>query len=369
MSSVLYRLILSQFKLFFREPGVVFWSFGFPVLMAWVLGIAFANKGELLRNVAVISENPQTVAHLPEWLLKKTGVVSTKLSEDSELEWAVGGTPGEQARFHFQAMSHEAAILALKRGQIALWIEGNPETDLRYRFDPDNAEARLTYLLLEGAFRKQESTTQEAEVRPLATIGNRYIDFLVPGLMAVSIMNACLWGIGWSLIELRLKKLLRRMIATPLRKPVFLLSHGLNRMILSASELLLLYGFAHFYFDIMIPGSLLALALVFLSGYTAFAGIAILISCRVENTHSGNGLINTVTMPMFILSGIFFSYHQFPDWITPYVEVLPLTLLANSLRSIITEGAGVAQVLPSALGLVSIGGVCFALGLQFYRWH
>ena len=199
--------------------------------------------------------------------------------------------------------------------------------------------------------------------------GSRYIDFLIPGLMAMSIMNACLWGIGWSLIDLRIKKLLRRMVATPLRKSIFLLSHGLNRMILSAAELFLLYGFAYYYFGIIIQGSLWALLLVFLSGYSAFAGIAVLISCRAQNTHSGNGLINFVSLPMFVLSGIFFSYHNFPDWLTPYVEVLPLTMLANSLRGIITEGIGLYDVILPSIGLVGIGCVCFALGLRFFYWH
>ena len=101
-----------------------------------------------------------------------------------------------------------------------------PERDLLFRFDPNNADARLTYLLLESAFLKQKSLNRKTEVLPLTTIGICYVDFLIPGLMAISIMNACLWGIGWNLIELRIKKLLRRMVATPLKKSVFLLSHG-----------------------------------------------------------------------------------------------------------------------------------------------
>ncbi len=369
MNSILFRLVISQFKLFFREPGVVFWSFGFPVVMAWILGIAFANKGEILRNVAIVTENPAVVSALPKWLHEKSGTVDNQLSGEAELEWEVGMNAGDQARFRFRAMSEEEAVLALKRGQISLWIEGSPETNLSYRFDPDNADARLTYLLLETAFREKISSEIKAEIRPLTMVGIRYVDFLIPGLMAMSIMNACLWGIGWNLIELRIKKLLRRIVATPLRKSIFLISHGLNRMILSAAEMLLLYIFAYFYFDIRIQGSLLALALVFLSGYCAFAGIAILISSRVQNTQSGNGMINIVTMPMFILSGIFFSYHNFPDWLIPYVEVLPLTMLTNSLRGIITEGIGLAQVIQPSLGLFGIGAVCFALGLKLYLWH
>lgn len=369
MNRMLSRLIISQFKLFFREPGVVFWSFGFPVLMAWILGIAFASKAEILRNVALVSNNQASDSTFPEWLLQKTGVASEEFSGDSELVWEVGENHGEQVRFRFRLMTEKAAMLALKRGQISLWMEGNPTTGLRYRFDPKNADARLTYLLLERAFRKLKSVRQKTEVYPLTMIGSRYVDFLIPGLMAMSIMNACLWGIGWNLIELRIKKLMRRMVATPMRKSVFLISHGLNRMILSAAELLLLYGFVHFYFDFTIQGSLQALVLVFLSGYSAFAGIAVLISSRVQNTQSGNGLINSVTLPMFILSGIFFSYHNFPDWIISYVEVLPLTLLTDSLRGIITEGIGLADVIQPALGLLAIGGICFALALKLFRWH
>ena len=185
MNKMLFRLVISQFKLFFREPGVVFWSFGFPVLMAWILGIAFANKGEIERNIAVVAENQEEVYLVPEWLLNKTGTTSTKYSRESGLEWKVGENHGEQAHFRFLVMSEDAAILALKRGQIALWIEGSPERDLRFRFDPNNTDARLTYLLLESSFRKQKSLNRKTEVLPLTTIGIRYVDFLIPGLMAI----------------------------------------------------------------------------------------------------------------------------------------------------------------------------------------
>jgi len=369
MINILLRLILSQFKIFFREPGVVFWSFGFPLLMAWILGIAFANKGNALHIVAVVDESQDSIYSPPEWLLEKTGADSRKSSNESGIDWQVGENNGEKARFRFKYMKEDDATRALKQGKISLWLMGDPATGIKYHFDPDNTVSILTFLLLERAFTVQSYSEPHSEIRPITMSGSRYIDFLIPGLMAVSIMNACLWGIGWSLIDLRIKKLLRRMVATPLRKSIFLLSHGLNRMILSAAELLLLYGFAYYYFGIIIQGSLWALLLVFVSGYSAFAGIAVLISCRAQNTHSGNGLINFVTLPMFVLSGIFFSYQNFPDWVTPYVEALPLTMLANSLRGIITEGIGLYDVILPSISLVSIGCVCFALGLKFFYWH
>ena len=369
MIKILFTLILSQFKIFFREPGVVFWSFGFPLLMAWILGIAFANKGNTLHTVAVVNESQDTIYSLPEWLFEKSGADSTKYNPESGLEWQVGEFNGKQTHFRFKSMNEDEATIALKRGKISLWLMGNPAEGIKYHFDTENTESSMTFLLLEKAFSLKSSTEPFSEIRTITMKGSRYIDFLIPGLMAMSIMNACLWGVGWSLIDLRIKKLLRRMVATPLRKSLFLVSHVLNRMILSAAELLLLYGFAYYYFGIIIQGSLLALLIVFLSGYVAFAGIAVLISCRAQNTHSGNGLINFVTLPMFVLSGIFFNYQKFPDWVTPYVELLPLTMLANSLRGIITEGIGLYDVILPSIGLVGIGYVCFVLGLRFFYWH
>ena len=191
MIKILLRLILSQFKIFFREPGVVFWSFGFPLLMAWILGIAFANKGNALHIVAVVDENTDVIYRLPEWLLEITGADSTKYSTESGLDWQVGENNGEQSRFRFKSMNEDEATSALKRGKISLWLMGNPKAGIKYHFDPDNTESSLTFLLLERAFSVQSSTKPHSEIRPITMTGSRYIDFLIPSLMAMSIMNAC----------------------------------------------------------------------------------------------------------------------------------------------------------------------------------
>ena len=149
MIKILLRLILSQFKIFFREPGIVFWSFGFPLLMAWILGIAFANKGRAVHIVAVVDESPDAIYGLPEWLLEKTGAYSTKFSTESKLDWQVGENDGEQARFRFKSMNEDDATRALKRGKISLWLMGNTAAGIKYHFDPDNTESSLTFLLLE----------------------------------------------------------------------------------------------------------------------------------------------------------------------------------------------------------------------------
>jgi ABC-2 type transport system permease protein len=346
MNKSLYQLILVHFKTFFREPAILFWAVLFPIIMAWVLGVAFSNKGESLRTVYVTGD-----AVIPETI---TG------------EKVVGEETGNVFRIKFEKASEEKAIRAIKRGLITLFIEVKGDS-LIYHFDPHNSDAQLTHLILERSIAAARS--QNATVEPLESKGTRYIDFLIPGMIALGIMNSCIWGIGWTLVETRMKKLLRRMVATPLRKPVFFTSHMIVRIILGTLETILLLVFSYFYFGTEITGSIPAFIAVFLSGIFAFAGIAILMASRTSKTEIANGLVNAVTLPMMILSGIFFNYHNFPDWTIPIIQVLPLTLIADSIRSIFIEGAGLSEVLRPVLILCSIGLVTFTVGLKVFKWY
>jgi ABC-2 type transport system permease protein len=345
MNKSLIQLILVNFKTFFREPAILFWAVLFPIIMAWVLGVAFSNKGESLRTVYVIGESA------PE---KITG------------EKVMGEETGNAYRIKFQPSSEEEAIRAVKRGLTTLFIEVKGDS-LIYHFDPLNSDAQLTHLILERGI--GDVDTKNTAIDPLQTKGTRYIDFLIPGMIALGIMNACIWGIGWSLIENRMKKLLRRMVATPLKKPIFFTAQMFTRIILGAFETILLILFAWLYFGISITGSIPAFIAVFLSGIFAFAGIAILMASRTSKTEVANGLVNAVTLPMMILSGIFFNYHNFPDWAIPIIQALPLTLVADSIRAIFIEGAGFIDVLRPVVILCGIGLVTFTFGLRVFKWY
>ena len=200
-------------------------------------------------------------------------------------------------------------------------------------------------------------------------VGTRYIDFLVPGLIALGIMNSCIWGIGWSLIETRMKKLLRRMVATPMKKSRFLGSYIITRVILGGLETLLLLLFTRLYFGTEITGSVAAFVAVFLAGIFAFSGIAILIASRTAKTEVANGLVNLITLPMMILSGIFFNYHNFPDWAIPVIQALPLTLLADSIRAVFIEAAGFTEIVKAIAILLTTGLVTFGIGLRMFKWY
>jgi len=352
----LFYMLSVQMKEFFREPGVIFWAFVFPVIIAWTLGIAFAGKRDIPVTVGVIKKDGASAV---SELIKKKTAESRKKGPSTNRESA------QYENFRFVYYTGDDAIRAVKKGIINLFIADSPDGSAEYHFDPDSQDATSLHLRLEKYFYGGPS----GRIVPLSSPGNRYIDFLIPGLIAMQIMNSCLWGVGWSLIEWRIKKLLRRMCATPMRRSVYMMSHFLSRLALSVFELSILYLFAYIYFDVRIQGSITALLMMLAIGNMAFTGMAVFFSSRADNARVGNGILNAITMPMMVLSGIFFSYHNFPEWAVPVVSKLPLTILADSIRSVFIEGAGMADVAVPGSILALTGAAFFIAGVKIYKWY
>lgn len=358
------QLILVQYKEFIREPGIIFWAVLFPILMAWGLGIAFTQKGEMIRTIAFVQANDagENISSLNNYF----GNLQT--NDQDMLYTRLGNEKMGRTTYQFTPTSWEDAVVKLKRGEINMILDVRHDS-LQYHFDPMNPEAQLSYLQISGAVNNRTLDLEESQIRPLTQTGTRYIDFLVPGLIAFNVMMSCMWGISYGLIDKRMKKLLRRMVATPMKKSSFLIAQFVARITLGIIEALLLIGFAWWYFGIRIQGDVLAFILIFLAGNLAFTGIAILVSSRTSKTEVGNGMINAIVMPMMILSGIFFSYHNFPAWAVAFIEILPLTLLADNIRSIFIEGAGLPQVMIPILILAGLGMITFLAGLRIYKWY
>jgi len=369
----LWQLIKAHFKELIREPGVLFWGIVFPILMSLGLGVAFTQKTDVVRKVAVIEkENGVITASLKtDSIFNNQAQLISEISRDS-FNYSLT-IPDEQlgnTTFLFRKTNWQEALLLLKRGKINLILrEKDGKTE--YHFDPLNPDAQLSYIKLSALLGKSEISpvNDVGTIKPLTLTGTRYIDFLVPGLIAMNVMMSCMWGISYGIIDRRSKKLLRRMVATPMKKSYFLLSLFTVRFAMNFIESGLLVLFAWLAFDIKIQGNSAALLTIFLAGNFAFAGIAIFASSYTANTEVGNGLINAVVMPMMVLSGVFFSYHNFPDWSITVIQKLPLTMLADGIRSIFNEGAGFGDVFLPFGVLTAIGVLFFSLGLKIFRWH
>jgi ABC-2 type transport system permease protein len=369
----LWLLVLAHALAIIREPGVIFWGIVFPILMSLGLGIAFTKKADILRKVAVISNTGFTVSDssaIFRFLDMKCEEHNPEKQDDYRWKLEIKDEKLGKSVYLFYYLSWDEAIVLLKRGTVNLILNSN-NGKTEYHFDPVNSDAELTYLKISGMIGSGVvlPAGRNDEIKPMTVAGTRYIDFLIPGLITLGVMMSTMWGISYGIIEKRSRKLLRRMVATPMKKSHYLIALLTVRITLNFIEALVLLLFALIVFKMQIQGSISALILLFLTGNIAFAGLAILLSSHTSNTEVGNGLINAVVMPMMVLSGIFFSYHNFPDWSIPVIEKLPLTMLTDGVRSIFNEGAGWPQVALPILILTIIGVVLFGAGLKIFKWH
>ncbi|BDG02199.1 ABC transporter permease [Anaeromyxobacter oryzae] len=339
--SPLAQLVLVRIRAFFREPSTVFWSFGFPILLTIALGIAFRSRPPEPVRAAVI-EGPGAEA----------------------VRAALAADPGVAA----EILPEPAARTALRTGRAALVVvPGDPPT---YRTDPTRPESRLARASVDDLLQRaagRADVFRPADAR-VTEPGARYVDFLVPGLLGMNVMSAGMWGIGWVIVEDRQKKLLKRMVATPMRRSEWLLAFVIVRLFFLVVEVPVLVGFAMLAFDVPMRGSWLALGGVAVLGALAFSGLGLLVASRARNTQTVGGLINLVMMPMFILSGVFFSSDNFPRAMQPAIRALPLTALNDALRAVMNEGAGLAGVWAQAALLAAVAALAFGLALRFFRW-
>jgi ABC-type multidrug transport system permease subunit len=326
----------------FRQPEAIFWTFVFPVLLAVALGVAFRGKPDdaPIRVAVVRGAGADSVLSA----LSATGAVK-----------AVALPPGEAER-------------QLRGGIVAIVVA--PGVPTAYRFDPTRPESALARTVVDGALQRAAGRRDPivAVDRPVTLPGSRYIDFLVPGLLGMNLMGGGVWGIGWVIVEMRIRRLLKLQLTTPMRRSHFLLSHILSRLVFVPMETVPLLLLAGWIFDVRTAGSLATLAAMSVAGAFAFAGIGTLVASRAQSSNVVMGLINLVTLPSFVLSGVFFSTSRFPESVQPLLRLLPLTALVDGLRAVMTEGASAAAVMPRLVVLLGWSLVSFLLALKLFRW-
>ncbi len=340
--SALRELILLRLRTFLREPEALFWTFVFPILMAIGLGLAFREEPNDPVPVAIEQgAGAQELADL--------------LRGEAEIE--------------VEVLPAEEAARALRTGEVALVLTG--EEMLVFRFDPTRPESRGARLLVDRAVQAAAGGTRPVGVveRAERQPGSRYIDWVVPGLIGLNLMSTGMWGIGYGIVYMRQKRQLKRLIATPMRRSDFLLAQIAARLAFLVLEVTPIVLFARLVFGVQVRGSLLALSLVILLGAMTFSGLGLLASARASTIEGVSGIMNVVMLPMFILSGVFFSAERFPDAIQPLVQALPLTALNDALRAVYNEGLPLwsAGADLAILGAWTLG--TFALALRLFRWR
>jgi ABC-type multidrug transport system permease subunit len=339
------ELILVRLREYSREPEAVFWTLVFPILLAAGLGLAFRNRPAEELRVAVqsVAGDADSVAH-------------AALSADSRLAASI--------------LDSAAAALALRQGRIVLVVTPDPDT-LELTFDPDRPEAASARMVVDDALQRGAGRPDVVSVseRHISERGWRYIDFVVPGLLGMSIMGTSIWGIGFTIVDSRRRKLLKRLVATPMSRAEYLASFLVWRLLLLIFESLAILGFGALVFGVPVRGSLLQLATVCLLAGFAFGGLGLLIAARPRTIEGASGLMNLVMLPMWVASGVFFSASNFPSAIQPAIQALPLTAANDALRLTMLEGAGWGAVAPELAILAAWLLVTFPIALKIFRWR
>ena len=336
----LAQLTLVRFREFIREPEALFWVFIFPILLAAGLGIAFRNQPPEVLNIAATT--PQLARSL----------AGEKLLRVAQLP---------------QADAEEA----LRVGKVALVAEPGANGAVVYAYDPTNPEGRSARMLADGAVERAAGRADlvTSADRLIEEPGSRYIDFLIPGLLGMNLMGSAMWGMGFSIVDARRKKLIKRMVATPMPRHFYLLSFVLSRLLLLVVEVGVVLGFGALVFHVPVRGPFTGLAVLCVLGSMLFCSLGLLTASRVQTIEAASGLMNAVMMPMWICSGVFFSAQRFPDAVQPVIKALPLTALIDALRASMLQGAGLAQVASQIAVMGAWLVVCFGLALKLFRWR
>jgi len=338
----IYQLALSRMREFYREPEAVFWVFGFPIVLAFALGLAFRNTGPGKLQVGVVAG---------------TG--------DSAVAAALAASP----RLVPAVLDTATARLRLKTGRVALLVV--PGDPVVYRYDSTRTESRLARLEVDDALQRARGRKDLIVVRDDRAVapGSRYIDFLIPGLLGMNLLGSGIWGVGFSVVQARQRKLLKRYLATPMRRSHYLLSFILSRLVFLIVEVVALVGFGWLLFGVAVRGSFASLAGLTVLGSFAFAGLGLLVASRAKTIEGVSGLMNLVMLPMWILSGTFFSYSRFPNAMIPFVKALPLTALNDALRAVMIDGAAVTALGTPIAIVMAWGAVSFVVALRIFRWR
>jgi len=311
-------------------------------VLAFALGLAFRNTGPGKLQVGVVAG-----------------------AGDSAVAAALAASP----RLVPAVLDTATARLRLKTGRVALLVV--PGDPVVYRYDSTRTESRLARLEVDDALQRARGRKDLIAVRDDRAVapGSRYIDFLIPGLLGMNLLGSGIWGVGFSVVQARQRKLLKRYLATPMRRSHYLLSFILSRLVFLIVEVVALVGFGWLLFGVAVRGSFASLAGLTVLGSFAFAGLGLLVASRAKTIEGVSGLMNLVMLPMWILSGTFFSYSRFPNAMIPFVKALPLTALNDALRAVMIDGAAVTALGTPIVIVVAWGAVSFVVALRIFRWR
>ena len=315
---------------YLRDRASFGWNLVFPVLIVFALAVVFSGPPRALFTITTISSDD-----LPE-LVEFPGVEAIETDRLKALD----------------RLSRQQTDLVVEvvDGSVNYWVNGN------------SASGAILELLL-----------TYTETRPLKrgeTDGDaiRYVDWVVPGILGMNMMYSALWGVGYVVVRYRQSGYLRRLKATPLTKFEFLSAQVLSRLLVTLTASTIVFVGTNLILDYKMVGSIWLLFLIALMGGLAMITLGLAIACRTESKEFADGLLNAVTFPMLLLSGVWFSLDGSPEWVQMFAQVLPLTHVLEAARAVMLDNAGFADITIHLAVLVGFCIVGMALSIKLFKW-
>ena len=330
-------LWMARNREYYRDKGSLFWSFIATPFIVIVLALAFSSESQEIFRAGKLTSEGSIGAFTTEPTIE---VIAYK-----NLQNAI-----RQVRFH----------------QLDILVDTTTITDSdnpRYWVNPDSAKGNLLEKLL------IQDTSIQWQREEIIGKKIRYIDWVIPGILAMNIMFSGLWGIGYVIVRYRKNGVLKRLQATPLAAWKFLLSQALSRLSIMLIVTILVYTVCNLFIDFMMEGSHLLLLLIAVVGNLSIISISLLLAARTASEELANGLLNLISFPMLLLSELWFSLDDAPQWLQGLSQLLPLTHLVKAAREVMLEGAGFGDVAPQLLILVLMTMVFVTLAAALFRWH
>lgn len=355
------KLTVAAFKQFFRDKTALFFTFAFPILFMLIFGLVFSSDEDVSYKIGVVhsSDSPMTDAltqslkAIPIFEVSE-GILDDKLREleDGDLR-AVVAIPGDI----------DATIGAGNVANITVYYDPSQTTSsqiilsvLRQSIDGINRQLTQEPLLI--GLTEQSISSQNL----------RGIDFLVPGILAMSIMFLGLFG-GLPLVDWREKHVLKRLGATPVRRSTVIISQVFYRLILAVIQAIIIIIVASLVFNVQVVGSWLLLFGLVLLGTLTLVALGYALVARARTTEGAMPIIQVVQFPMMFLSGIFFPVEFIPDFMRPVVEAMPVTYLGDALRQVMVDGTPLHSLGIDVAVLAGWLVACMALSIRFFRWE
>lgn len=343
----IFALWMARNREYYRDKGSLFWSFVATPFIVIVLALAFSSESQHIFRVGQIAQETASAPKIDPLQTEKA-----PFSADPTVEI-----------INYNDLQH--AILRVQFHQLDLLLDTtNTDTQKpRYWINSESAKGHLLEKLL---IQNTDTQWQREEI-----IGKkvRYIDWVIPGILSMNMMFSGLWGIGYVIVRYRKNGVLKRLQATPLSAWKFLLSQALSRLSIMLIVTILVYVVCNLFIGFMMEGSHLLLLLIAVVGNLSIISISLLMAARTASEELANGLLNLISFPMLLLSELWFSLDDAPEWLQSLSQLLPLTHLVKAAREVMLEGAGISDVMPHLLILVLMTVVFVTLAGSLFRWH